>query len=87
MSDATITVTNLGDQGVRHGVRCHLPAPGGARRLRQGDSSVRGRRTEWWAHVRRSRVTLAADHRASDGARGAAFLARIDQLLQDPGSL
>jgi pyruvate dehydrogenase E2 component (dihydrolipoyllysine-residue acetyltransferase) len=32
-------------------------------------------------------VSLAADHRASDGHRGAAFLAAIDRLLQSPGSL
>lgn len=29
-------------------------------------------------------ATLAADHRVSDGRRGAAFLAEIDRLLQEP---
>jgi pyruvate dehydrogenase E2 component (dihydrolipoamide acetyltransferase) len=29
-------------------------------------------------------VTLAADHRASDGHRGALFLAAISELLQQP---
>lgn len=29
-------------------------------------------------------VSLAADHRVSDGRRGAAFLAEIDRLLQEP---
>jgi pyruvate dehydrogenase E2 component (dihydrolipoamide acetyltransferase) len=29
-------------------------------------------------------VTLAADHRVSDGRRGATFLSRIDHLLQEP---
>jgi pyruvate dehydrogenase E2 component (dihydrolipoamide acetyltransferase) len=29
-------------------------------------------------------VTLAADHRVSDGRRGATFLAEIDRLLQEP---
>jgi pyruvate dehydrogenase E2 component (dihydrolipoamide acetyltransferase) len=32
-------------------------------------------------------VSLAADHRASDGHRGAAFLATIDRLLQAPEAL
>lgn len=32
-------------------------------------------------------VSLAADHRASDGHRGAAFLATIDRLLQSPEAL
>jgi pyruvate dehydrogenase E2 component (dihydrolipoamide acetyltransferase) len=32
-------------------------------------------------------VTLAADHRVSDGHRGALFLSEIDRLLQDPQSL
>jgi pyruvate dehydrogenase E2 component (dihydrolipoamide acetyltransferase) len=29
-------------------------------------------------------VTLAADHRVSDGRRGALFLAEIDRILQEP---
>jgi len=32
-------------------------------------------------------ATLAADHRASDGHRGAVFLAALDRLLQDPEAL
>jgi len=32
-------------------------------------------------------VTLAADHRASDGHRGARFLAALDRLLRDPERL
>jgi pyruvate dehydrogenase E2 component (dihydrolipoamide acetyltransferase) len=32
-------------------------------------------------------ATLAADHRASDGARGASFLAEINRLLQQPQEL
>jgi pyruvate dehydrogenase E2 component (dihydrolipoamide acetyltransferase) len=32
-------------------------------------------------------VTLAADHRASDGRRGARFLTEIDKLLQSPEAL
>jgi pyruvate dehydrogenase E2 component (dihydrolipoamide acetyltransferase) len=32
-------------------------------------------------------MTLAADHRASDGHTGARFLARVDRLLQTPEKL
>ena len=32
-------------------------------------------------------VTLAADHRASDGHRGALFLLEIERLLQKPEAL
>jgi pyruvate dehydrogenase E2 component (dihydrolipoamide acetyltransferase) len=32
-------------------------------------------------------ATLAADHRASDGHRGALFLTEIDELLRQPGIL
>jgi pyruvate dehydrogenase E2 component (dihydrolipoamide acetyltransferase) len=32
-------------------------------------------------------ATLAADHRASDGRRGALFLADIDRRLQNPETL
>jgi pyruvate dehydrogenase E2 component (dihydrolipoamide acetyltransferase) len=32
-------------------------------------------------------ATLAADHRVSDGRRGALFLAEINSLLQEPEAL
>jgi pyruvate dehydrogenase E2 component (dihydrolipoamide acetyltransferase) len=32
-------------------------------------------------------ATLSADHRVSDGLRGARFLAQIDELLQKPEEL
>jgi pyruvate dehydrogenase E2 component (dihydrolipoamide acetyltransferase) len=32
-------------------------------------------------------VTLAADHRVTDGHRAALFLAAVDTLLQDPTRL
>jgi pyruvate dehydrogenase E2 component (dihydrolipoamide acetyltransferase) len=32
-------------------------------------------------------ASLAADHRVSDGHRGARFLAAIDRLLQSPEAL
>lgn len=86
MSDPTITITNLGDQGVDTVfgviyppqvalVGFGTPAP----RVRAVDGGIRIATT---VHA-----TLAADHRASDGHRGALFLAAIDELLQQPRTL
>jgi pyruvate dehydrogenase E2 component (dihydrolipoamide acetyltransferase) len=86
LTDATITVTNLGDLGVEtlFGV-IHPPqvAIVGFGRVREAP----------WAEAGSLSVrpivglTLAADHRVSDGARGARFLAAIDRRLQAPESL
>jgi pyruvate dehydrogenase E2 component (dihydrolipoamide acetyltransferase) len=86
LSAPTITVTSLGDQGVQlvHGAiyppqvalvgfGAVLERPWAA----QGMLGVRPVVT----------VTLAADHRASDGVRGARLLRRIDSLLQEPHDL
>lgn len=86
MSDPTITVTNLGEQGADlvHGV---IYAPQVAL---VGFGSVRERP---WAQdgmlgVRKTVLaTLAADHRASDGRTGSRFLAAIDRRLQRPEQL
>ncbi len=86
MSDATITVTNLGDQGVEivHGV---IYPPQVAL---VGFGKVTQRP---WADDGKVVVepvvtaSLAADHRASDGHRGGLFLAEIARLLQDPAWL
>ena len=86
MADATVTVTNLGDQGadVVHGV-IYPPqvALVGFGRVRERAWIENG------AIVARPVVTasLAADHRASDGHRGALFLAEVDRLLQEPAML
>jgi pyruvate dehydrogenase E2 component (dihydrolipoamide acetyltransferase) len=86
MSDGTITVTNLGEAGVEvvHGV---IYPP-------QVALVGFGRVTErpWLdagAVVAAPVVTasLAADHRASDGHRGALFLAELSRRLQEPESL
>jgi pyruvate dehydrogenase E2 component (dihydrolipoamide acetyltransferase) len=86
MTDATITVTNLGDEGVElvHGV---IYPP-------QVALVGFGRVTERpWVENGRVIVipvvtaSLAADHRASDGHRGALFLAEIARLLQAPETL
>lgn len=86
MTDATITVTNLGEQGVEvvHGV---IYPP-------QVALVGFGRVTERpWVEEGKLVVapvvtaSLAADHRASDGHRGGLFLAEIARLLQDPAWL
>jgi len=86
MTDATITVTNLGDQGVEL-VQGVIYPP-------QVALVGFGKVTErpWVAEgevVVTPVVTasLSADHRASDGHRGALFLTEIARLLQDPGKL
>jgi pyruvate dehydrogenase E2 component (dihydrolipoamide acetyltransferase) len=86
MSDATITVTNLGEQGVHTVFGVIYPPQVGL----VGFGKIVER--PWAEHGMVGArptvsLTLSADHRASDGARGAAFLARIDQLLHDPASL
>ena len=50
LSDPTITVTSLGEQGVETVFGDHLPAAGGDRRLRQDRASGRG-----WSTARSSR--------------------------------
>ena len=86
MSEATLTVTNLGDLGVDSVFGVIYPP--------QVALVGFGRIVERpWAHdamvgVRHElTATLAADHRVSDGMRGARFLSRIDELLQNPEAL
>ncbi len=86
MSDPTITVTNLGDQGVDTVFGVIYPpqvALVGLGRPAQKVCAVDG-------GIRIAtaiQATLAADHRASDGHRGALFLAGIAELLQQPETL
>jgi pyruvate dehydrogenase E2 component (dihydrolipoamide acetyltransferase) len=86
MSDPTITVTNLGDQGVDAVFGVIYPPQVAlvgfgkpAQRVCAVDGGIRIATTV--------QVSLAADHRASDGHRGALFLAAIDDLLQQPDIL
>ena len=86
MSDPTLTVTNLGEQGAEavHGV-IYPPqvALVGFGRIVERPWAVDGMLT-----VRPSVIaTLAADHRVSDGHRGGLFLAAIDAALQAPERL
>jgi len=86
LGEATITVTNLGDQGAQlvHGV---IYPP-------QVALVGFGRVTERpWAEDGGLKVlpvvtaSLAADHRISDGHRGALFLRELAELLQHPEEL
>jgi pyruvate dehydrogenase E2 component (dihydrolipoamide acetyltransferase) len=86
MSDPTITVTNLGDQGVEEVFGVIYPpqvALVGFGRITDRPWAV-GRMLGVRPTVR---LTLAADHRVSDGHHGARFLAAIDHLLQRPEDL
>ena len=86
VAEATMTVTNLGDQGVEevHGV-IHPPqvALVGFGRVADRPWAVGG-----LLGVRPVvRATLAADHRASDGHTGGRLLTVIDRLLRSPAQL
>ena len=87
MSDPTITVTNLGEGGVESvfpiiyppqvaivGFGTLAPRPWATE-----DGGVRVEPTVV--------ATLGADHRVSDGHRGALFLAELARLLQQPETL
>jgi pyruvate dehydrogenase E2 component (dihydrolipoamide acetyltransferase) len=86
LTDATITVTSLGERGVDAVVGVIYPpqvALVGFGRPAQRPWVVAGQ------VVPRPVVTatLSGDHRASDGHRGALFLARVEEMLQVPGKL
>lgn len=86
VSNATITVTNLGDQGVEtvFGV-IHPPqvALVGFGRVVDRPTAVNG-----LLGVRPVvTATLSADHRATDGVVGARYLTAIDRHLQNPEQL
>jgi pyruvate dehydrogenase E2 component (dihydrolipoamide acetyltransferase) len=86
LAGATITVTNLGEHGVEsvYGVvfppQVALVGFGAVVERPWAVDGLLGVRPVVTA-------TLAADHRASDGAVGARFLARIGRLMQKPGEL
>jgi pyruvate dehydrogenase E2 component (dihydrolipoamide acetyltransferase) len=86
VSDPTITVTSLGEQGVEAVFGVIYPpqvAIVGFGKVIERPWAVNG-----LLGVRPVvTATLAADHRASDGHRGALFLAAVDRLLQEPEKL
>ncbi|SEJ30263.1 pyruvate dehydrogenase E2 component (dihydrolipoamide acetyltransferase) [Azotobacter beijerinckii] len=86
LSDATLTVTQLGDQGV-DGVFGVIYPPQvalvGVGRLAERPWVEGGK----LCVMPTAQFSLAADHRASDGHYGARFLAEVRRLLQTPDSL
>ncbi len=86
LGDPTITVTSLGDRGV-DGVFGVIYPPQVAI-VGFGRPAERPWVVEGQLAVRPlTTLTLAADHRVSDGHRGSLFLAEIDRLLQEPEAL
>ena len=86
LSDPTITVTSLGEQGVESVFPIIYPpqvAIVGFGKIVERPWSVEGRVVSRPLIV----ATLAADHRVSDGHRGGLFLAAVDRLLQEPARL
>ena len=86
LSDATLTVTSLGDLGVGEVYGVIYPpqvALVGFGRVQERPWAVGG-----LIGVRPViRATLSGDHRVSDGIRGAQFLAAVERLLQAPEEL
>jgi pyruvate dehydrogenase E2 component (dihydrolipoamide acetyltransferase) len=85
-TDPTITVTNLGERGVETVIGVIFPpqvALVGFGKMLERPWIVSGQ-----VLVRPVIVaSLAADHRVSDGHRGALFLAAVERLLQEPERL
>lgn len=86
LSDPTVTVTNLGDRGAESVLPIiHPPqvAMIGIGRIVTRPWVVDGAIAPRPVVI----MTLAGDHRASDGHRGGLLLAEIDRLLQEPATL
>jgi pyruvate dehydrogenase E2 component (dihydrolipoamide acetyltransferase) len=86
MADPTITVTNLGELGVE--IVFGVIYPPQVALVGIGPSTVK----PWVIDgaivpARVLHATLSADHRVSDGMRGARFLVELDRLLQQPEAL
>jgi pyruvate dehydrogenase E2 component (dihydrolipoamide acetyltransferase) len=86
LTDSTITITNLGDQGVETAFGIIYPpqvAIVGLGRTAERPW-VSGGRVEPRPVMT---ATLAGDHRATDGHRGGMFLTTLERLLQAPETL
>ena len=86
MSDPTITVTSLGEQGVETVFGVIYPpqvALVGFGKVVERPWVVNGQVVPRPVVV----ASLSADHRVTDGHRGGLLLAEIDRLLQEPQSL
>ncbi|MDJ1156644.1 2-oxo acid dehydrogenase subunit E2 [Chelatococcus sp. SYSU_G07232] len=84
IADPTIAVSRLGERGVE--TLFGVIYPPQVAIVGFGKAIDRPRVSEGRV-VPRPTVTLAADHRASDGHRGVLFLAEVDRLLQRPVAL
>jgi pyruvate dehydrogenase E2 component (dihydrolipoamide acetyltransferase) len=86
VADPTITVTSLGDRGVDQVFGVIYPPQVAIVGI--GSTVERPWAQGGMVGTRRvAHLTLAADHRASDGHRGALFLEAVTRLLQTPGDL
>jgi pyruvate dehydrogenase E2 component (dihydrolipoamide acetyltransferase) len=86
ISDGTITVTNLGEQGVESVFGVIYPPQ--VALVGFGKVAERPWAANGMLGVKRTiAATLSADHRVSDGHRGGRFLIAIDRLLQEPEKL
>jgi pyruvate dehydrogenase E2 component (dihydrolipoamide acetyltransferase) len=86
LTEATITVTNLGDQGVEAVFGVIYPpqvALVGIGKVTEKPTAINGLIGARPAVI----TTLSADHRASDGYTGARYLAALSDLLQRPEEL
>lgn len=86
LSDATITVTSLGEQGVETLFGIIYPpqvALAGFGKVVERPWSADGQIISRPTLI----ATLSGDHRVTDGHRGGLFLAAVDRLLQEPGEL
>jgi pyruvate dehydrogenase E2 component (dihydrolipoamide acetyltransferase) len=86
LSESTITVTNLGEQGAESVFGIIYPpqvALVGFGRVVERPWCIGGAVTSRFVVT----ATLSADHRASDGHRGGLFLSAIGRLLQEPHKL
>ena len=86
ISDGTITVTNLGEQGVESVFGVIYPPQ--VALVGFGKVTERPVAVDGMLAVRPTlEATLSADHRVSDGHRGGRFLIAIDRWLQEPEKL
>lgn len=86
LSDPTVTVTSLGEDGAE--VVYPVIYPPQVAMIGFGAVVERPWAVAGEMMLRRVQtVTLAADHRVSDGRRGSRFLKALDELLQEPDKL
>ena len=86
LSDPTITVTSLGEQGVEAVFGVIYPpqtAIVGFGKVVERPWSIHGGLMSRQVIT----ATLSADHRVSDGHRGSLYLAFVDHHLQEPDDL